>query len=120
MREREVEVAQDRRPRKRRKPIPYLSSHSGRYVTTSELAEYWAVSRKQIYKQIEAGTLPAIRLGPRLFRIRTQDALEFEESAKIGPPASTERVGRLSTVETKPVKMEKPQVKSARQRRVRR
>ena len=97
VREREVEVAQDRRSRKRRQPIPYLGSHSRRYVTTSELAEYWAVSRKQICKQIEAGTLPAIRLGPRLFRIRTQDALEFEESAKIGPPASTERVGRLST-----------------------
>ena len=60
-----------------------LQSHSESYVTVAELAEYWLVGRKQIYKQIDAGTLPAIRLGPRLLRIRTSDARVFERSANM-------------------------------------
>ena len=43
------------------------------------------VGRKQIYKQIEAGTLHAIRLGPRLLRIRTAEAARFERLAKMSP-----------------------------------
>ena len=60
-----------------------LQLHSEAYVTVGELAEYWIVGRKQIYKQIDAGTLPAIRLGPRLLRIRTADARAFERSANM-------------------------------------
>src|SRR5579862_4043317 len=63
-----------------------LKAHHEAYVTIGELAEYWLVSRKQIYKQIEAGTLPAIRLGPRLLRVRTVDAIEFEHQANMHPP----------------------------------
>ena len=62
-------------------PVRDLLNHSEPYVTVAELADYWLVSRKQIYKQIDAGLLPAIRLGPRLLRIRTADALEFERKA---------------------------------------
>jgi excisionase family DNA binding protein len=54
-------------------------------VSVGELATYWVVSRKQICKQIDAGTLQAIRLGPRLFRIRTDDARKFEEHARMYP-----------------------------------
>ena len=64
-------------------PLKDLQSHPEPYVTVAELAEYWLVGRKQIYKQIEAGTLPAIRLGPRLLRIRTVDARAFERSANM-------------------------------------
>jgi excisionase family DNA binding protein len=67
--------------------IHSLAEHPEPYVTTSDLAEYWMVSRKQIYKQIEAGTLKAIRLGPRLMRISTREAIEFEKVAKMAPPA---------------------------------
>ena len=63
-----------------------LATHPFAYVTVSALAEYWLVSRKQIYKQIEAQTLPTVRLGPRLYRIKTADALRFEEEAKLSPP----------------------------------
>jgi excisionase family DNA binding protein len=66
--------------------IKELKNHSDPYVTVGELAEYWLVGRKQIYKQIDAGTLPAIRLGPRLLRIRTTDAIEFERLANIYHP----------------------------------
>jgi excisionase family DNA binding protein len=68
-----------------------LASHPEPYVTVAELAEYWLVGRKQIYKQIDAGTLPAIRLGPRLLRIRTADALEFERHANMRDPGSNKR-----------------------------
>jgi excisionase family DNA binding protein len=61
--------------------IVNLATHSEKYVSVSQLADYWQVSRKQIYKQIDAGTLEAIRLGERLYRIRTSTALEFEKRA---------------------------------------
>jgi len=68
-----------------KRTLESLKSHREAYVTVGELAKYWVVSRKQIYKHIEAGTLPAIRLGPRLLRIRTADAIEFESRAKMRP-----------------------------------
>ena len=73
------------RPQASTTAIRYLDSHGQPYVTVGALAEYWQVSRKQIYKQIEAGTLPAIRLGPRLYRIPTKQAREFEERARLVP-----------------------------------
>ena len=66
-----------------RRKIRSLKEHADPYVTTSELADYWMVSRSQIYKHIEAGTLKAIRLGPRLLRISIGDALDFERRAKL-------------------------------------
>jgi len=63
-----------------------LKSHQEPYVTIAELAEYWMISRKHIYKQIDAGTLRAIRLGPRLLRVRTADAIDFERRAKLQQP----------------------------------
>jgi excisionase family DNA binding protein len=68
-----------------RKRIQNLQDHPESYVTTSELAEYWMVSRSQIYKHIDAGTLRAIRLGPRLLRISINEALDFEKRAKLSP-----------------------------------
>jgi len=61
--------------------IEDLRTHPDQYVTVFQLARYWKVSRKQIYKQIDAGTLRAIRLGPRLLRISTADAIDFEDMA---------------------------------------
>jgi excisionase family DNA binding protein len=66
--------------------ITDLQTHSEPYVTTTDLADYWGVSRKQIYKQLDAGTLVAIRLGPRLLRISTVEARRFEVIAKMSPP----------------------------------
>jgi excisionase family DNA binding protein len=63
-----------------------LAAHPEPYVTVTELAEYWFVSRKQIYKQIDAGTLAAIRFGPRLMRIRTTESIEFERRANMRRP----------------------------------
>src|SRR5262245_41629825 len=67
-----------------RRDLTTLVSHAEPYVTVAQLARYWQVSRRQIYKHIDAGTLDAIRLGPRLSRIRTCAALEFAERAQMG------------------------------------
>ena len=64
-------------------PIRDLASHQARYVTIAELAEYWGVSRQQIYKRIDSGALEAIQLGSRLVRVRTIAALEYERNALV-------------------------------------
>ena len=64
-------------------PIRDLATHQARYVTIAELAEYWGVSRQQIYKRIESGALDAIQLGSRLVRVRTAAALQYERLARV-------------------------------------
>ena len=64
-------------------PIRDLATHQARYVTIAELAEYWGVSRQQIYKRIDSGALEAIQLGSRLVRVRTAAALEYEQQARV-------------------------------------
>jgi excisionase family DNA binding protein len=64
-------------------PIRDLAAHPAHFVTVAELAEYWAVSRQQIYKRIESGALEAICLGSRLYRVRTAVALEYERRASV-------------------------------------
>jgi excisionase family DNA binding protein len=77
-------------------PIRDLADHPARYVTIAELAEYWAVSRQQIYKRIESGAIEAIQLGSRLYRVRTVAALEYERRASVGPQSqsSTQKLPR--------------------------
>jgi excisionase family DNA binding protein len=58
--------------------ISNLNSHPATYVTVAELAKYWEVTREQVYKHIRSGRLPALRLGPRCFRVRTSTAAAFE------------------------------------------
>ena len=60
-----------------------LSSHERPFVSIRELAQYWGIGRHELYKQIDAGTLPAVRLGSRLYRVRTADALRFATSARL-------------------------------------
>ena len=92
-------MAQTGSGNKAAKRISQLASHVDPFVTVAELAEYWLVSRKQVYKQIKGGLLPALRIGPRLLRIRTRDAFEFERSgnASSAPdgPAILGAAGRL-------------------------
>ena len=80
-----LEFVKHDRKRQNAHRIVDLRNHLEPYVTTSDLATYWRVSRRQIYKQIDAGTLKALRLGPRLIRIRTAEAARFEHMAKMSP-----------------------------------
>jgi excisionase family DNA binding protein len=78
-----------------------------------QLARYWAVSRKQIYKQIEGGTLTAVRFGPRLLRIKTSEALRFEREAKMTPEPQT-RTARVAAPPPKAAKMHAAAASAAR------
>jgi excisionase family DNA binding protein len=64
-----------------------LQSHPEPFLTIQDLARYWGVSRRLIYKQVESGVLPAIRIGPRSLRIPTRDAIEFEQRLIANGPA---------------------------------
>ncbi len=77
-------------------PIRNLATHPAQFVTIAELAEYWAVSRQQIHKRIESGSLSAIRFSERLYRVRTQEALEFERRASVRGVASREAGGQVA------------------------
>ncbi len=84
-------------------PIRELNSHPEHYVTVGELADYWAVSRQQIYKQIESGALVALRLGPRLYRVPTTAAIEFERA--VGVNRGREREPKLHLTSRLPRKI---------------
>jgi excisionase family DNA binding protein len=78
-------------------PIVDLATHPTPFVTIAELAKYWCVSRRHIHKRIESGALAAIQLGSRLYRVRTQVALEFERQASVLGETST--ISSVSTEE---------------------
>jgi excisionase family DNA binding protein len=65
-----------------------LATHVDPYVSVNELADYWHVSRKYIYNQINTGALPALRLGVRLVRIQTKAAQDFEQRAAFNGSAN--------------------------------
>jgi excisionase family DNA binding protein len=54
-----------------------LQEHPEPLVTPDELAVYLKVSVDTIQRAIRRGALPAVRIGPRLLRIRTVDARRF-------------------------------------------
>jgi excisionase family DNA binding protein len=61
-----------------------LRTHVSAYVTVGELAEYWAVSRRQIYRQIQSGELLALKFGPRLWRVSAESARQLERTSELG------------------------------------
>jgi excisionase family DNA binding protein len=48
------------------------------WLSVSQLCRRWQLSRKTIYKFIDAGLLPAWKVGPRLYRVAVDDVLRFE------------------------------------------
>ncbi len=68
-----------------RHTIRHLQTHLSPYVTASDLARYWRVSLKCIYRLVDEGNLTAIRLGPRLLRIWTAGAIRFDHRASLSP-----------------------------------
>jgi excisionase family DNA binding protein len=62
--------------------IDDLLTYSEQFMTVSQLAQYWHVSHKCILQHITDGTLRAFRLGPRLTRISTAEAIRFEQTLK--------------------------------------
>jgi excisionase family DNA binding protein len=60
--------------------IQDLNNHANIFVSIAELAAYWRVSRRYLYRQVELGALDAIKLGPRSYRISVASALQFERA----------------------------------------
>jgi excisionase family DNA binding protein len=59
------------------------SGHHGRrigpvWLTIAQLCRRWQLSRKTIYKYIDAKTLPAWKVGSHLYRVAVADVLRFE------------------------------------------
>ena len=67
--------------------IQALATHPVTFVTARELANYWLVHPRQIYRHIGSGLLPAIRVGKWRYRIPTKAAAEFERSLLVRPMA---------------------------------
>lgn len=45
-----------------------------KYVTVEEIAAAARVAKMSVYRAIHAGDLPAVRLGPKVFRVTEHDA----------------------------------------------
>lgn len=52
------------------------------YLNTDEVAEIFGVSRETVYRWIKAKTLPARRLGKRMYRISRADIDRFVAGQK--------------------------------------
>jgi excisionase family DNA binding protein len=78
--------------RESRRTIKDLQTHPTPYVTASDLARYWRVGLKRIYRLVDDGSLAAIRLGPRLLRIWTEDAIRFDQGHHVAVERSAHPV----------------------------
>lgn len=101
-----------------REPLRDLQSYPEPFVKTEDLAQYWYVSHRQIYKQIEDGRLPAIRVGPRTVRIPTRDAADFEKRLMLHGPLA--HVCLNNEQETSPPKPRGANAVKPTKRRIRR
>jgi len=55
-----------------------LATHSGFYVTVTDLARYWKVSVDTVYRDIKKGALRAYRVGSSgKIRVRVEDARRY-------------------------------------------
>lgn len=57
--------------------IDDLSTHRQPFVTVSELAAYWRVSERTVYRDIDKGALPVCRLPGGLIRIPIAVAQQY-------------------------------------------
>ena len=53
------------------------------WLTVAQLSHRWQLDRKTIYKFIDAGSLPAWKVGARLYRVAVADLLVFEAQNRL-------------------------------------
>jgi len=76
-------------------PAARLSSDADRlsrrigpvWLSVAQLSRRWQLSRKTIYKFIDARVLPAWKVGSHLYRVASEDVLRFEAEL---PPVRSE------------------------------
>lgn len=54
-----------------------LSTHQAKHVTVQELAEYWNVTPKTIYRHVDKGALQVLRLPGGDIRIPIEEARAY-------------------------------------------
>ena len=62
-----------------------LHDHPEPFVSPEQLAVHLNVSVDTIHRAIRTGALPAVRVGPRLLRVRTEDARQFLRPVDAAP-----------------------------------
>jgi excisionase family DNA binding protein len=60
-------------------PVVQTSESRSRFVTVAEVADQLRVSNMTVYRLVQAGELPAVRIG-RSYRIREDDVDKYLES----------------------------------------
>jgi hypothetical protein len=65
--------------------ITSLETHPVPYVRIAELAAYWGVAPKVLYKLMANGCLYAVRFGARSTRVSIAEALRCEHEARFQP-----------------------------------
>jgi excisionase family DNA binding protein len=61
------------------------------WLTVAQLSRRWQLSRKTIYKFIDARILPAWKVGSHLYRVAMDDILQFEQRPPSSAPAERSR-----------------------------
>src|SRR6266446_5332531 len=61
------------------------------WMSVAQLCRRWQLSRKTIYKFIDARILPAWKVGKHLYRVAMDDILQFEQSPPSSAPAQGSR-----------------------------
>ena len=61
-----------------------MITNEAEFLTVREAADLLRVSRPTIWRWIDAGRLPAVRLGPRSIRVRRADLRRLEQHARVG------------------------------------
>lgn len=65
--------------RKKHKQRPTADDQAGAILTVSEVAARWRVSRHTVMSAIRSGTLQAFQLNGRLWRVREDAVLRYEQ-----------------------------------------
>jgi excisionase family DNA binding protein len=109
-RERRCPVSAERR--RTHAPAARLTSDTDRFsrrigpawLSVAQLSRRWQLSRKTIYKFIDARMLPAWKVGSHLYRVATEDVLRFEgrlppvrSDGRISYPPKERSDGRISS-----------------------
>lgn len=50
-----------------------------KFLTVAEVAKRWRVSNMTVYRMVESGTLPALKIGKRSVRIPESAVTDYEE-----------------------------------------
>jgi len=58
------------------------------WFTILQLCRRWQLGRKTVYKFIDAGILPAWKVGSHLYRVSVADVLRFESRNRLPPSSS--------------------------------